>query len=175
MLEYDRLKAIALITLLIILLFLFIWYGSLTPAPEKGRFPGNDELVENYERYEEEKIEIDGEVIKTDPVTIEIESGERTSRLKLTGLQEEIDESDRISVFGTAEENETVHVRNAIIRPSWRYGYMYGISLLGAGWVGLRLIGGWRFDKENFAFEPRNDSLTVRETILFLIRGDGSG
>lgn len=175
MLGSDRSRALTVITLLLILLLLFIWYGSLSPSPEKGRFPGNDELIDDYEKYEEDEVEIGGEVIETDPLTIEIESGDRTLQLKLVGLEEEPDRGNRLSVFGTAEENKTIQVQNAIIRPSWRYQYMYGISFVGAAWVGLRLIGGWRFDKEKFVFEPRNNPLTVKETIYFLIRGDDSG
>jgi len=175
MLGSHRSRAIVLIILLILLLSLFIWYGSLSPDPDKGRFAGNDELVEDYERYLDEKVEVSGEVIETDPVTIEIESGDRTIELKIVDLQEEPDQGDRLSVFGTAGENKTIHVQNAMIRPFWRYGYMYGISLVGAAWVGLRLIGGWRFDKEKIAFEPRNDPMGVKETISFLIRGDHSG
>jgi len=175
MLESDRIRALAVITLLLILLLLFIWYGSISPVPEKGRFAGNDELVEDYEKYVYQEVEIGGEVIETDPVTIEIESGDRTLRLKLLDLQEEPDKGDRLTVFGTAEENKTIHVQNALIRPSWRYWYMYGISFVGAGWIGLRLIGGWSFDKEKFAFEPRSDPLTVKETLSLLIRGDDSG
>ncbi len=175
MLGSDRSRGIVIIALLIILLLLFIWYGSLSPSPEKGRFPGNDELVEDYERYKGDEVEIGGEVIETDPVTIEIESGDSTIELKIEDLQEEPDKGDRLTVFGTAEDDKTVRAENEIVRPYWRYRYMYGISLFGAAWVGLRLIGGWRLDKEKFAFEPRSDPLTVKETLSLLIRGDDSG
>ncbi|MFW6065060.1 MAG: hypothetical protein ACOC8Y_05745 [Candidatus Natronoplasma sp.] len=175
MLGSGRSRALAVIALLIILSSLFIWFGSLSPAPEKGRFPGNDELVEDYDRYIDKEVEIGGEVIETDPTTIEIESGDRTLQLKIVDLENEVDQGDRLSVFGTVEEDKTVRVQNSIIRPSWQYRYMYGISLVGAVWAGLRLIGGWRFDKEKFAFEPRSDPLTVKETLSLLIRGDDSG
>ncbi|MEF8834748.1 MAG: hypothetical protein V5A76_01190 [Candidatus Thermoplasmatota archaeon] len=175
MFESVRARTVVVMLLVLLLFSLFIWYGSLSPAPEKGRFPGNDEVVEDYDGYIGKEVEITGKVIETDPVRIEVESGDNTIELKIEDLQEKPDKGDKLSVFGTAEENRTIHAQNAIIRPFWRYVYMYGISLIGAGWIGLRLIGQWRFDKESLAFEAREKPRTVRETLSSLIGGEKDG
>jgi len=175
MLGDNRLRAVTIIVLLIILLFLFIWYGSLSPAPEKGRFPGADELVEDYESYIGEEVEVSGKVIETDPVIMIVERGDRTIQLEIADLQQEPEQGDRLSVFGTAGENNTIYVQNAIIRPFWRYGYMYGISLVGAIWIGLRVIGQWRFDKKDIVFKVRKEPMSIKDMLSLLKRGDGSG
>ncbi|MBS3782589.1 MAG: hypothetical protein KGY68_08315 [Candidatus Thermoplasmatota archaeon] len=175
MLESVKSRTAIVVILLLLLLSLFIWYGSLSPAPDKGRFPGNDELVEDYERYKGKKVEVGGEVIETDPVMIEVESGDMTIELKIADLQERPEKGDRLTVFGTAGGNNTIHSKNALIRSSWRYAYMYGISIVGAVWIGLRLIGQWRFDKENLAFEAREEPLTVLETLSHLKGSDSDG
>lgn len=175
MLESRRSRIVAIITILVLLLSLFTWYGSLSPAPEKGRFPGNDELVEDYEEYIGKEVEVGGEVIETDPVTIEVESGDSTIELEIQDLQEEPSKGDRLTVYGTAKENKTVYAQNEIIRPAWRYVYMYGISLIGAVWIGLRLVGQWKFDKGNFSFKVRDEPRTVRETLSHLKGGKKDG
>jgi len=175
MFESKRVRTTMMISLLVVLLILFIWYGSISPEPGKGRFPGNDELVEDYENYIGEKVEISGEVIETEPLKIEIESGDKTIELEITGLEEETEEGDRLTVFGTAAENRTIYVENALIRPLWRYVYMYGVSVVGATWIGFRVLGQWRFDREKFALEPRENPLTIREIIFRSKRGDEDG
>lgn len=175
MLDSVKSRTIIVAILLVILLSLFIWYGSLSPAPEKDRFPGNDELVEDYDKYKGEKVEVGGEVIKTDPMMIEVESGDRTIELEITDLQERPDKGDRLTVFGTAGENNTVYSENALIRPSWRFVYMYGISIIAAVWIGLRLVGHWRFYRENLSFESRERPLTILETLSHIRGSDRDG
>ncbi len=175
MLPSGRSRAIVIIILILILFSLFIWHGTLSPAPEKGRYPGTDDVVDDYNRYVGEYVEIDGEVIETDPVMIKLESGDRTIELEVADLREEPDEGDRLSVFGTVGENRTIYVSNAMIRPLWRYVYLYGISLLGAVWVGMRIIGQWRFDKKILAFKPREEPFTAKEVLSRLKRVDDNG
>lgn len=172
MFESVRARIVVIVILFILLFSLFIWYGSLSPAPEKGRFPGSDELIEDYDSYIGEKVEVSGRVIETNPVIIEVESGDRTIELEVAGLQEQPDKGDRLTVFGTAEQNKTIQAENSIIRPIWRYVYMYGISVAAAGWIGLRILGQWKFDKKTLAFEPREETLSLKETLSGLKRGD---
>ncbi len=172
MLESRKSRTVMITIMIIALLFLFVWHGSLSPAPERGRYPGADELVDDYEDHIGEKVEVGGEVLEIDPVRIEVESAGDTMILEIVDLKEQPGIGDRLTVFGTAGENKTIYAQNAMTRPLWRYVYMYGISVVGATWVGFRVLGQWRFDREKFALEPRDKPLTIREIIYRSKGGD---
>ena len=145
--------------LLIILLILFVWYGSASPEPEKGHYPGSEHVVQDREAYVGEKVDIGGRVVETDPLTIEVEYGEDSILLEIVNTPKDADVGDRVSVFGTLNENYTVTAENVIVRPRFNWYYMYGVSGVAAIWLSIRLISHWKYTPTGF--KPREEPLKL--------------
>lgn len=164
-------RIIGVVLLLILLFALFVWHGSLPPNPEKGRYIGQKELLEEYENHVGKKVQISGDVIDTDPLVIRIRWARETMELIITGTNKEIALGDRLSVFGRVEENHEIKADNVVVRAFWRPLYLYGISSLAAVWVTIRTVKEWRFNRKNWEFEPREEPLDFTE---ILVRWKGS-
>ncbi len=175
MMKKEHLQTAAILVCIVILFLLFIWYGSLNPDPTEGRYPGNEELIKDYEKNEGELVEVSGKVIETDPLTIEVKHGEKTKELMVNRVKKDTDRGDRIAVFGELEENNTIKSKKVVIYPFWNYIYMYVISLLGASWLGLRIISHWSFNREDFRFETREEPLSIKDILSWMMGSDENG
>ena len=145
--------------LLIILLILFVWYGSASPEPEKGYYPGSEHVVQDREAYVGEKVDIGGRVVETDPLTIEVEYGDDSILLEIVNTSKDADVGDRVSVFGTLNENHTITAETMIVRPLTNWYYMYGVSGAAAIWLLVRLISHWKYTPTGF--KPREEPLKL--------------
>lgn len=145
--------------LLIILLILFVWYGSASPEPEKGHYPGSEHVVQDREAYVGEKVDIGGRVVETDPLTIEVEYGDDSILLEIVNTSKDADVGDRVSVFGTLNENHTITAETMIVRPLTNWYYMYGVSGAAAIWLLVRLISHWKYTPTGF--KPREEPLKL--------------
>lgn len=154
-----RSRKSAVVVLLIILMILFVWYGSLNPEPEKGHYPGSEHVVQDHETYAGEKVDVGGRVVETDPLTIEVEYGDDSILLDISNTTKDADEGDRISVFGTLNEDYTITAENVIVRPLINWYYMYGISGAAAIWLLIRLISHWKYTPTGF--KPREEPLKI--------------
>ncbi len=151
-------------SILIILLFsLFIWYGGIKPDPDKGNYPGSEQLIEDYDRYVGKKAEITGEVIDKDPIKIEIEHGNKKAGLTITGTNEDVEKGDRLTVFGTVKQNHTIESENSFSVPFLNYIYMYGISGIAAVWILIRIIKQWKWSKERSRLEKREEPIPLKQ------------
>ncbi len=171
MFRSGRSRLLIIILILLILTFFFIWYGSLGPNPEKGSYPNQEHLIEDYDAYIGEEVEVGGKVVETDPVRIEAEHGDESIELNITGVEESVEKGDRLTVYGTVEEEQTIEAENAVIQPVVNWLYMYLISGIAAFWVFLRIVKQWRWDSETASLKVREEPLSLKD----LIAGEDEG
>ncbi|MFW6196139.1 MAG: hypothetical protein ACOC5D_02265 [Thermoplasmatota archaeon] len=161
----SKYRNLTIVVLLLILLTLFIWYGSLEPEPEKGNYLGSEELIKNYDNHIGEKADVTGEVVNTDPIEIKIEYGRQEKTLRVTGADEDVEKGDRLSVFGTVKQDYTIEAENSFSVPFLNYVYMYAISLVGASWIFIRIVKQWRWNSEENWFERRDEPMSLKQVI----------
>lgn len=152
-----RSRKSAVVVLLIILVILFVWYGSLNPEPEKGHYPSSEHVVQDHEAYIGEKVDVGGRVVKTDPLTIEVQYGDDSVLLEIANATKDADIGDRVSVFGTLNEDDTITAQTVIVRPITNWYYMYGVSGVAALWLSIRIISHWKYTPTGF--KPREKPL----------------
>ena len=141
---------------------LFLLAGVGYPAPPDSGPDLADPDV-SPDEFAGEHVETGGEVIATDPVTIEIEDGTSTQRLPVENAPD-VHVGQEIIVDGTLTTDGTLVVNRdrAVVREPWETTYMYAISVLGALFVAVRILDGWRFDPKAIAFSPRDTPLHTR-------------
>ncbi len=157
MLDTFKHRLAVVIILIVILISLFVWYGSLQPDPDVHRYPGDEHLIKNRHEYVGDEVEVGGKVVSTSPLMIEIEYGDESRELYITGVDEELNKNDRVTVFGTLEDENTIAASEIIAKPYINYVYMYAVSVVAATWILFRIRGQFRWDKENWIFIKRED------------------
>ncbi len=160
-----RTRMIAIIIFLCILVGMFIWYGSLSPEPNFNHYPGDKEIINDYDSYTGEMVEVGGKVTSVSPLTIEVKYGTETMELVVTGVEEETSKGDRMTVFGTLQEDDTVIASRVVIRPYINFVYMYVVSFIAAFWLLYRIVSQWRWNRTKKAFEPRERPLKIKEVM----------
>ncbi len=168
-------KMIAIILFLCILVGMFIWYGSLSPNPNLNHYPGDKEIINDYDSHIGEIVEVGGKVISTSPLTIEVKYGTETMDLFVSGVEEETLEGDRLTVFGTLQEDHTVTATRIVIRPRINYLYMYVVSFIAAFWVLYRIVSQWRWNRTKKALEIRERPLKFKEVLSIFKGGFSNG
>ncbi|MFO7791474.1 MAG: hypothetical protein R6W73_00645 [Candidatus Saliniplasma sp.] len=154
-----RSRKSAIVVLLVVLVILFVWSGSAGPEPEKGHYPSSKDVVMDYEDHVGEEVEIGGKVLDADPLTIEVEYGDESVLLEVINVDEDVEEGDRVSVFGTLRDDNTITAENVIVRPLINWYYMYGVSAVAAIWLLFRLITQWEYTSKGF--RPREEPLDI--------------
>ncbi|EMA70374.1 hypothetical protein [Halorubrum kocurii] len=146
----------------VLLVGLFVLAGAGYPAPPDSG-PNLADPDVSPKNFAGEHVETGGEVIATDPVTIEIEDGTSTQRLPVKNAPD-VRVGQGIIVDGTLTTDGTLVVNRdrAVVREPWETTYMYAISVLGALFVAVRIFDGWRFDLNEIAFSPRDTPLHTR-------------
>ncbi len=165
MFEDPKVRISIIIVLVAILIGFFVWHGTIQPDPEKGNYPGSEELIEEYDKHVGEKVEVGGKVVKTDPLTIETEHGDKSIELKITGTNVSVKEGDRLSVYGTLKEDGTIKAEEVVKTPYLNYVYMYLVSLVGAIWISIRLVKQWRWNSEELWFDKREETLELKQVL----------
>ncbi len=149
----HRLAVVIILTVLLI--SLFVWYGSLKPEPDVHRYPRAEDLIKDEEKYVGQEVEVGGRVVSTTPLIIEIEHGDDTRELYITGADEEPNKNDRVTVFGTLEDENTIAASEIIVKPFINYFYMYAVSVVAALWILFRISRQFRWDGEGKIFMKR--------------------
>lgn len=156
--QVGRLLAVAV--LLLALVGLLVWAGTLSPDPAVNRYPEEDDVMPDPGSHVGQRASIGGYVVETDPVVIETGySG--PSRLTLVGAMaaegnvDSLEVDDRVTAFGTIVDESTVETERLVTQTGGEQIYMLVVSLLGGLWVAGRLLWQWRFDPGQLAFVPR--------------------
>lgn len=152
--------------LLVTLLVLMVWFGSLAPAPALGDYPGTDQLATNADQYRGEHVVVSGTVRTTEPVTIAAEYGTgRTIQLTIAGLTIPVTTGDHLRVYGVVTSDRTIHAHGAFTVPRRGYWYTYIVSLLAGCWVLARIGRDWYINTHTWTLEPRASPLDWRTLV----------
>lgn len=173
MFESPLARAGGILALFAVLGGLLVWYGSLGLAPGAWVLPGATHLEDNYEDHVGDRVEFQVTVVSSDPVVAESAFGEgpaHTLRVTLTGLESEVKPGDRLAVYGVAQPDHTVAVKNAYVVPRENYVAVYLVSALAGLWVIGRLALTWQVDADEMALKPRDRQLTVGDLVRVLRR-----
>lgn len=155
-------RALAVLVLLLVLAVLFVGHGATGYDPERNHYPDEEQLVEDYDAYVGERVDLSGEVVNEDPVVIDAGTPAGDSfELRIENVDEPVSEGERLSVFGTVEPDRTIEAERTLVREPWEITYMYGISLLAGLWVLARFVREWRISTDEWAFVPREEPLDV--------------
>lgn len=146
----------AAVLLVGVLVGLFLWAGTITPAADDRGFPDDDEVGPTPEAYVGERVSLSGTVVATDPVVVEVEYGvDGTRTVTVTGVGATVDRGDSLRAFGTLTDDSTLSADRTVVREPWELRYMYGVSFLAGLWVLGRTLRRWRVDVDRLAFVPR--------------------
>lgn len=156
-------RVVAIICLVGLLSALGVWYGGLSPAPEAGDYPDENDLGGTYSRYLGDRAMLSGRVTETTPVVLVTEYGAgETLRLTVTNLSLSAANGDRLRVYGVVEPNHTIRAVDAYTQPPRAYWYASTVSFLAGLWVLGRVVRYWRLDTSDWTFEPRSKPVTPR-------------
>jgi len=146
----------AAVLLVGVLVGLFLWAGTITPAADDRSFPDGDEVGPTPEAYVGERVSLSGTVVATDPAVVEVEYGvDGTRTVTVTGVGATVDRGDSLRAFGTLTDGSTLSADRTVVREPWELRYMYGVSFLAGLWVLGRTLRRWRVDADRLAFVPR--------------------
>lgn len=148
---------LGLVFVLLAALFgLFVAHGALEPDPADNRFPGNEELVDGT-LDSGDRVVISGEIVDREQgeTVVELEVNDDLYRIVVMGLGGG-EPGDDAWVYGTAAGERAVDAERSIVRETWEIVYMYAISLVAGFWVLARFLRGWRFDRDEWGFLPRD-------------------
>ncbi|WP_331233953.1 hypothetical protein [Natronorarus salvus] len=171
MLQSPRSRALALVCVFALLVGLFVLSGTADPDPENHAYPDGDDLAADYDAYVGDRADVSGPVVSTDPVTIETGPPGETITLEVEGVEEPVEEGQRLRAFGVVEPGGAFDAEETLVRDPWEITYMYVVSLLAGLWVLSRLLRGWRIDRAVLGLEPRDEPRPVRT----LPRGERDG
>ncbi|TYL39314.1 hypothetical protein CV102_08540 [Natronococcus pandeyae] len=162
-------RAVAIGVLLAALVGLTVWAGALPVTPMESEVPTEVEVTPDREAYVGEQVVLGGFVVDTDPVVLATwSSGDGRFTLvdadrHVQNADEPLETGDRMSAYGTLEDEETLAVERATVQQPSETRYMVIVSLLGGLWVAGRLVRDWRFDLERLAFVPREPARPSKE------------
>lgn len=148
----GRLARVVVVVLLVVCQFgLIVWFGNV--GYEGSPYPGTDELAEDYDAYVGRQVVVYGQVVETDPVTIETEvDDDSLVRYRLTGLDSDVEEGSYVGALVTPRPDGRLTVRRSVVRGERDHWYTYAVSLAAGLWVLVRVVRDWRFDVEALAF-----------------------
>ncbi|ELY43644.1 hypothetical protein [Natronorubrum sulfidifaciens] len=154
-------RVLAAVILGALLVGSLVWVGATAAEPLESQYPDETEVTPEPEAYVGEQVVLGGFVVDTDPVMIATRaSGYGQFTLvdvddRLQNAEGPLEPDDRVSAFGTLEDESTLVVERATTRQSSETAYMYLVSAIGGLWVVGRFVRGWRFDRRRLAFVPR--------------------
>jgi hypothetical protein len=149
-------RALGVVVLVGLLCGLFVWAGTASPNPAANRYPGTTDLLEDYDAYVGERVQVGGTVVGTDPVVIEMSDGVASRELTVRNTGNPVEVGEQLVVFGTLRAGDAVVVADSRVREPWEAQYMYVVSFLGGLWVLWRLVNGWTINTETWTVEPRD-------------------
>ncbi|WP_235920716.1 hypothetical protein [Natronorubrum halalkaliphilum] len=160
----QRGRILAAVVLAALLGGCLLWAGATPGDPIDGAYPDEVEVTPAPESYVGEQVSLGGQVVDTDPVVIATRAS-GYGQFTLVGADERLqnadgplDEGDRVTAFGTLEDESTLVVERTTTRQRAETRYMLVVSAIAGLWVAGRFVRGWRFDRETLAFVPRAQS-----------------
>jgi hypothetical protein len=165
-------RGVFVVALLVGLLALGVWFGSLAPAPAAGGYPTGADLGADYDRYVGDRAVVAGSVVETDPLVLAVtEGGGRSVRYRLVGVEASHARGDDLWAFVTVQPDRTLRVKRVVhLTPAGQW-YARGISLLAGLWILARVVRDWRVDRDAAGLVPRRRAVGAPDDG----RDDGGG
>lgn len=151
-----------------------IWAGATTGDLTDSEYPDETDVTPEPSAYVGEQVTLGGYVVGTNPIVIATRAsgyGQFTlegANDQLRNTDESLAEGDRVTAFGTLEDDSTLAVERTLTRAPSETRYMFVASALGGLWVVGRFVRHWRIDRTALAFAPRLRSRASQPD-----RGDG--
>lgn len=154
-----RSRGFIISVILISLIGLFILYGAGVGHSDSPPY-SEEQIFTDPDAHVGEEFELSGEVTATDPVTIEITHDDKTTEITIINAPS-AQTGEQLTLLGTLTDEATIHADRdrSFTRESWELQYMYVISVIGASFVGLRIINEWQFNLQQLQFQPRSETL----------------
>lgn len=160
----QRGRVLLALVLVVALAGLLVWYGTLAPYDHSvNEYPDETDVAPEPDAYVGQSVVLEGHVVDTEPVVIEITVDGAASEFTVENANEALrsggplEPGDRVTAFGTLTDASTLEAERSLTREPWELQYMYVVSFLGGLWVAGRFVQGWRFDRGRLAFVPRAD------------------
>lgn len=106
-------RAILVATLVCVLGALLFGAGTIDGNPS---YADEKDLIVAYNSHIGEQSEIDGQIVDTDPVRIEIEYGPEMVELTIINVDEPVETGEKLRVFGTVIDDRTVEAETTVVR-----------------------------------------------------------
>ena len=155
-LEGPVVRLLVIATLLVAFGGLFVFYGTLEPAPEQNDYPGNDDLEADPTAHVGEQVGLSGTVVDTESLVLDVEHADGTAEYVIRNAPD-AEVGQEVRLFATVESDNTLEAHDAIVRDSWERTYMYAVSIVAALWILIRALRQWRFDRHSLGFVPRGE------------------
>ncbi|WP_251328599.1 hypothetical protein [Haloplanus pelagicus] len=150
----GRTTRLAAIAILVCLQFgLLVWFGGVGYGGEP--FPGGAELSIDTEAYVGEEAVVYGQVIETEPLTLEYDDDGRIVEFRVTGVRTSVEEGQYLEVYATVRDDGSLAAIETVAYAERGHWYAYGISALAAVITGYRLLAHWTVDRRTFGLKPR--------------------
>ena len=146
--------------LVVCLVGLLVWFGSLGPAPEAWALPGGDELAASDGELVGEEVELYGRVISSNPVVITGEYDDRQLEFVVVGLTEPVRAGQYLHLYGRPLPDGEIQALGSVVYPEGGTDYTYAVSTIALLWVGGRFFNRWRLDPARLAVERRDRPLS---------------
>lgn len=157
-------RAAVVVVLLVGLLALGVWFGSLAPVPAAGAYLTQADLGTDYDGYVGERAVVAGTVVATDPLVLVASDGDGDPvRYRLVGVDRPygvdrpVAQGDDLWVFASVEPDHTLRVERSVVLTPAGQGYARAISLLAGVWVLARVVRDWRVDGDAAGLVPRSE------------------
>lgn len=137
---------------------LFPLYAQQPVNPDAWVLPRSSEFLVNPELYLNERVVTGGIVESTDPIQFRVSD----ELLTVTGTNLVAAAGDKLRVYGTLVEPQTVRAIHAFVVPRSGLLYTWGISFVAGLWTLGRLLKHWQVDYRTLGFSPRDSPLTLR-------------
>ncbi|SDJ84699.1 hypothetical protein [Natronorubrum texcoconense] len=157
----QRGRVLAGLVLLALLFGCLVWAGATTGDLTESRYPDEVEVTPDRESYVGDRVVLGGFVVDTDPVVIATRAsgyGRFTlvdADAQLKNDDGPLEEGDRVTAFGTLEDESTLVVERTTTRESSETSYMLLVSALGGLVSAWWFVRHWCFDRGALAFVPR--------------------
>ncbi|MDQ2049328.1 hypothetical protein RBH26_02400 [Natronolimnohabitans sp. A-GB9] len=179
----QRGRALAALVLAGLLTGSLVVAGATADDPLESAYPDETDVTPSPETYVGEQVVLGGFVVETDPVVIATRaSGYGQFTLvdaddALHNADEPLETDDRVTAFGTLEDESTLAVERTVTREQSETRYMFVVSALAGLWIVGRFARHWQFDRDAVAFVPRarSDDASEHGTDTRPKRDDANG
>lgn len=166
--QFSKRRRITLVFVLVaVLCSLFVTAGiDRPPASSLGTYPGAEDIAQQPDKYEKQRVSLVGRVVLTDPVVVNAtygtDAGLKSTQLNMVGINTTVEQGNRLQVFGVLINSQTIRVLNSTVIPQTERVYAWVISFVAALWVLARIINQWNINYDTGAFHPRSVSIVLR-------------